>query len=230
MVIRVRYIFSLLIINVALVLSVVLKLSKNNDPEVTFLPEVEGLSLTDALEKLSDFETRINYLESETEKDVLLNTSPKGNSLVYYGQTIILNVSLGYESEKYRDLTNTLYNDNLEYIDYLKNEYQVRIVINYINTDQYLDGLIIKMNLTGEIKQNDELIIEVANNPKTIIMPDFIGCYYQEVLAFAQKHEIEVRFYFIEGFIESGFVLNQSIKQGTPILKKGCYLEIFLQE
>ena len=86
------------------------------------------------------------------------------------------------------------------------------------------------MNLTGEIKQNDELIIEVANNPKTIIMPDFIGCYYQEVLAFAQKHEIEVRFYFIEGFIESGFVLNQSIKQGTPILKKGCYLEIFLQE
>ena len=79
------------------------------------------------MEKLSDFETRINYLESETEKDVLLNTSPKGNSLVYYGQTIILNVSLGYESEKYRDLTNTLYNDNLEYIDYLKNEYQVRI-------------------------------------------------------------------------------------------------------
>ena len=64
MVIRVRYIFSLLIVNVALVLSVVLKLSKNNDPEVTFLPEVEGLSLTDALEKLSDFETRINYLES----------------------------------------------------------------------------------------------------------------------------------------------------------------------
>lgn len=225
-----RYIFSLLVINIALVLSMFLKLVENNEPEVTFLPEVEGLSLNDALERLSDFETRINYLESGTEKDVLLNTSPKGNSLVYYGQTIILNVSLGYESEKYRDLTNTLYNDNLEYIDYLKNECQVRIVINYINTNQHLDGLILNMNLCDEIKQNDELIIEVAKNPKTIIMPDFNGCYYQEVLAFAQKYEIEVKFYFIEGFMESGFVLNQSIKPGTPILKKGCYLEIFLQE
>ena len=52
-----RYIFSLLIINIALVLSMFLKLVENNEPEVTFLPEVEGLSLNDALERLSDFET-----------------------------------------------------------------------------------------------------------------------------------------------------------------------------
>ena len=64
-----RYIFSLLVINIALVLSMFLKLVENNEPEVTFLPEVEGLSLNDAVERLSDFETRINYLESGTEKD-----------------------------------------------------------------------------------------------------------------------------------------------------------------
>ncbi len=224
-----RYFVSLFIINVALILSVFFKLNQEEVKAIT-VPNVCGMSLNSAREKLSDFIIQVNYVEDNTKIDTVISSSPRENSLVHYGQVVVLNVSKGYVKEKYQNLVGTLYQDNINYLNELQKAYQLKVIINYQDGYNYVDGLIINMNLKGEIKTDDVLELVIARNPKTIMMPDFTGRYYQEVLAFGKKYGIEIKFFYVEGFLASDLVISQSIKPNTPVLKNGCYLEIYLQE
>ena len=220
---------SLIIINFALVLSVILQINQKSRIQVTTLPNVVGRNIDEKI-NLDWFDVEINYVEDDSSKGQIIATTPMPNSVVHLGQKIILNVSKGYVSEKYKDITNTLYSDNKAYLEYLSSNYQIKIIENYLYDSKKIDGLILDIDLKGEIHPNDQLTITIARNPKTVVMPDFTGCYYQEAMAFANKNGIQVKFYYVEGFIATDFIVGQSIKPGTSVLKNGCYLEIYLQE
>ena len=226
-----RYIVPLVFLNVLLIFGVFTRFIEiDNNNKMQTLDDVSGMHIQEACDKLKDYDLQYNYIESDIAKDYIISSVPKANSLVQLGQTITLSISLGYICEKYRDLEGTLYQDNVDYLDYLKENYQIKVIIKYEKSDYLLDGLVKQMSLKNSINKNDELVLTIVSNPKTIIIPDFVGRHYQDVLAFADKNGILVKFYFIECYLTAGYVVSQSIKPGASVLKNGCYLEIYLQE
>ena len=203
----------------------------SNDIKVHYLKDVTGLKEDQAMEVLLDFDITIEYVESNKEKETVLYSHPFAGELVYEKQMITLYVSKGYLREKYINIENTLYEDNIEYLKTLVNDYKIELEISYKKDSMMLDGLIYQQVTEDEFIDNGEKIeLIVVSNPKTIKLPDFIGWNYIELLKYCQQNEINIIIEYIPILYVRNHVVGQSVSPGEEVLKNSSTIVIYLSK
>lgn len=193
-----------------------------NIPDLRNLYEEEGISL------LSEFDIAINYVESDKEKNKILYTEPNHNQLIFKDQLIVLYVSRGNDP-KYKKLKNQIYDDCKKYLEEIKTEYNLEIIVKYLENPDFPNGLIIEQNIPNEYISNSDIMeLVVVTNSKTVILPEFIGWKAQEVLKYAKENKINVEFEYIDFLFEKDCVIGQSVKAGELVFKQGNPVIIYL--
>ena len=91
------------------------------------------------------------------------------------------------------------------------------------------DGLIYDFITTSEVvNYGDEIYLTIIRNLKYVILPDFHGWYYEDVLSFLQKNEINVELIYIELFYKEDYVIGQSVDAGSKVLKRSNPVIIYI--
>ena len=143
----------------------------------------------------------------------------------------LLYISKGYLREKYQNIENTLYEDNKEYLNNLVKNYKIELTVTYKKDKTMLDGLISNQNtLDRYVDFGEQLEIVVISNPKTVVLPDFIGKNYIEVLKFAQENDLNIIVEFIPILYLNNHVVGQSVLPGEEILKNSNPIIIYLSK
>ena len=227
-----RIIIVLTIYNILLISSFLYTyLFSSEDIKVRYLKDVTGLEEDQAIDVLMNYEITLEYVESSTEKDKVLYTSPKAGELVYDKQMVTLYISKGYLREKYQNIENTLYEDNKEYLNNLVKDYKIELTVTYKKDKTMLDGLISNLNTLDQyVDFNEQLEIVVISNPKTVVLPDFIGKNYVEVLKFAQENDLNIIVEFIPILYLNNHVVGQSVLPGEEVLKNSNPIIIYLSK
>ena len=201
----------------------------NNDIKMNYLKDVSGKSEEEAIVLLSDYQIALEYVESELNKNIILYSKPASGELVYENQMITLYVSKGYLTEKYRNLENMMYVDCKEYLESLIKKYKLEVVITYEKNNKHLDGLIYKQKTKDQyIDLNDTLELVVISNPKSVIIVDFIGWHYKDVLKYTEENSVNVVFEYIPILFPKDYVVGQSVIAGTDVLKNSNPITIYL--
>ena len=203
----------------------------SNDIKLYYLKDVSGLNQEEALNVLKDFEITIEYVESDKERDSVLYSNPYANDLVYEKQMITLYVSKGHISEKYENLENKMLKDVTKYLSLLVNEYKIEIEINYVKNADMLDGLIYKQVSESEhISVGDKLQLYVISNPKYIILPDFTGYSYMDLLVYCNLNDIKIHIIYIPIIYPENHVISQSVSPGEAVMKGSNPITIYLSK
>lgn len=201
----------------------------NKEIKMYILNDVSGLNYEDGLRTLDEFEIGIEYIESTSPQDTIIYTVPSAGKAVYEGQMIKVYVSKGYNREVYQNLINELYENKKLYLLKLVNEYQIDLEIVYKKDDIMVDGLIYNVELEDEfIDINDKIIITIISNSKTVVIPDFIGWYYTDVVRYCRENQINLEFLYIEIPYPVDFVVGQNIKPHTEVLKNSNPVIVYL--
>ena len=172
MVLLMKIFIGVICYNVILLLFVFFTLSSSNDQiKMSNLKDLSGYSLNDGLDHLANFNVDIMYVESNEEEHIILYSSPQANSLVYDNQLIVLYVSSGSVNVEYKPIKNRMYKEYISYIDMLRNEYNIEVVIDYINSKYLPDGLIYEFKTLDEkINYNDTVYITIVKNEKYVLI------------------------------------------------------------
>ena len=201
----------------------------NNDIKMNYLKDVSGKSEEEGILLLSDYQIAIEYVESQMQKDMILYSKPSAGELVYENQMITLYVSKGYMMERYRNLENMLYDETVEYLESLIKEYKIEVVITYEKNNKHLDGIIYKQKMIDEyVDMFDTIELIVITNPKSVIIKDFIGWHYKDVINYAKENSINVSFEYIPILFPKDYVVGQSVSAGTEVLKDSNPITIYL--
>ncbi len=194
-----------------------------------YLNDVSNLNEEEGSLLLADYKISIVYLESDEDKSTILYTKPSANALVYEGQMITLYVSKGYYLARYKNLENLVYTDCIEYLKKLEADYQIKIIITYKKDNYLLDGLVYEQVTTDDfIEENDTLQLVVISNPKTVILPNFVGWYYKDVINFSRENNINISFEYIPILYPSDYVVGQSKEEGSMVLKNSNPITVYL--
>ena len=201
----------------------------NNDIKMSYLKDLTGIKEEEGIEALVDYQVAVEYIESNLEKETIVRTQPAAGQLVYENQMITLYVSKGYVKEKYKNLENRIYEDCYEYLNHLKKDYKITISITYKESKTHLDGLIYQQITSDEfIDENEKIELIVIINPKTVILPDFTGWYYKDVIKYANENEININFEYICVLFPIDYVVGQSVLKGYEVLKNSNPITIYL--
>lgn len=225
-----KFYIGIVIYNIILLLVIIYLLNyTNNDIKMSYLKDVSGLKLDSGLEYLSDYEINVLYVESDVTESTILYTNPKANSLVYEKQNVTLYVSSGFINEKYEPVKNRMYEDSVEYLESIKKTYNLNIIISY-KEDRYLpDGLIYEFVVENDtISYNDNVYITVIKNTKYVLIPDFSSWYYKDVISYANTHDIKIEFIYMDIYFTPDFVVGQSVKAGSKVLKNSNPIIIYV--
>ncbi len=201
----------------------------NNDIKMNYLKDVSGKKEEEGIELLSDYQIALEYVESPKQKNTILYSKPSAGELVYENQMVTLYVSKGYLTEKYRNLENMMYDDCEEYLASLIEKYKIEVVITYEKNNKHLDGLIYKQKTLDEyIDLNDVIELVVISNPKSIIITDFTGWHYKDVIKYAEENSINIYFEYISILFPIDYVVGQSVPAGMEVLKNSNPITIYL--
>lgn len=225
-----KKIFLLLFINILLIFYVfyVVNIAGTNI-NMGYLPNIYNFELEDGISRLANYEVSVSYIDSYLEKDTIIYTEPKANSIVYEKQMITLFVSKGENNIKYKNLENEMFVDHIDYINNLRNSYNINVIITYKEDSNLLDGLIYEQ-ITDDnyIDVGDTLEIIIGKNNQTIILPSFIGWHYQDVILFTNANDIRIEIEYIEFYFQEDYVISQSVSGGTLVMKNGNPIIIYL--
>ena len=201
------------------------------DIQVRYLKDVSGLNEEEAINLLKDYEITIEYVESDEKRNTVVYTKPYALELVYDKQMITLYVSKGYLTEKYRILENKIYDNEKEYLTKLVNDYKIELVITYVENSMMLDGLIYKQVTPNQfISYNDTLELYVVSNPKIVIIPDFTGWNYIDLLNWKNQNDINMEIIYIHALFPKNHVVSQSVNPGEKVLKDSNPITIYLSK
>lgn len=203
----------------------------SNDIKMHYLEDISGLSEEDGVLKLSNYEIGIVYIESDKEKSTILYTKPAANDLVYENELVTVYVSKGYKTPVYKTLLKQKYSDVKTYIDDIKKEYNLNVIITY-NEDDYLpDGLVIEQHTKDQfIDNNDVLELVIISNPKAIQIPNFIGWHYKDIMSYCSKNRINYEFEYVEILFPKDYAVGQSVAIGEYVLKNSNPIIIYISK
>lgn len=203
----------------------------NNEIKMHYMNDLSGLTEEESIKELEKYEISIEYIESPNEKNTVVYTNPTSKELVCEGQMIVLYISKGYQREKVKSLVNQLYSDSESYLKSLINDYKAEVVIKYVLDDDNIDGLITEQKTSKEyLDDNMTIELTIISNPKTVVIPDFSGWYYKEVIKFGLENMIEIEFEYISILYPKDYVVGQSIDCGTVVLKRNTTIIIYLSK
>ena len=225
-----RFIFGIIIYNILAVLLLFYVLFfSSNDIKMQYLKDVSGIMESEAIEILVDYEINIEYVESSKKRQTVLYTKPASNELVYDKQMITLYVSKGFLSKKYDVLENQMYDDCKEYLNNLVKDYKIELIISYEESHTMLDGIIYKQITSDDYIDNLDVVeLIVISNPKTIVIPDFIGWHYIDVLKYSKENDVNFIFEYIPILYSKNYVVGQSKCKGYEVLKNSNPITIYL--
>ena len=122
-----------------------------------------------------------------------------------------------------------MYDDCKEYLNNLIKDYKIELIISYQESDTMLDGIIYKQVTADDYIDNlDVLELVVISNKKTIVIPDFIGWHYIDVLKYGNENKINFVFEYIPILYPKNYVVGQSKGKGYEVLKNSNPITIYL--
>ena len=216
-------IFALLIVALLAVVFVVPKVTK---PKVISIPDVEGLTVSKATEKLEDLgfvvKSKIELVPSDTiEKGRVVRTDPAIGKKIKKGTKVAIYKSSGKETFALEDYTGKNY---IEVQTILETKYKLIVTVEKkdVETSDYDEQEIIGQSLAAksEVKEGDSITLYIPNLVETF--PDMValGYSYDDVTAFAKKYELELKTEYVETTqYEANKVISQSRIAGTEIVK-----------
>ena len=216
-------IFTVLIVALLAVVFIVPKATK---PKVISIPDVEGLTVSKATEKLEDLgfivKSKIELVPSdEVEKGRIVKTDPAIGKKIKKGTKITLYKSSGKETFTLEDYTGKNY---IEVQTILETKYKLIVTIEKkdVDTSDYDEQEIIGQSLAAksEVKEGDAITLYIPNLVETF--PDMValGYSFDDVTAFAKKYELELKTEYVETTqYEANKVISQSRIAGTEIVK-----------
>lgn len=203
----------------------------NNDIKMSHLKDLSGIKEDEGIMMLDNYQIAVEYVQSNLKKQTIIYTIPAAGELVYDNQMITLFISKGYVKEKFKNLENRIYEDSIDYLNYLKKEFKVEIVVTYKNSKTLIDGLIYQQKIVDEfIDPLDRIELTVISNPKTVKIPDFTGWYYKDVIKYAKENEINISFEYISLLYPIDYVVGQSVPHGYEVLKNSNPILIYLSK
>ena len=192
----------------------------NNDIKMGYLPDVYEYFLSDGIEKLRKYEVAISYIDGNYERDKIIYTYPKANSIVYDNQIITLYVSKGNADMIYRNLENQMYEEVKDYINEIKETYNLNVIISYKEDKNLLDGLIYEQIIDNMyIDYGETVEYVIGKNIRIVKLPNFIGWHFESVIKFANENGLRIEFEYVPILYQEDFVIGQSIQEGTSVLK-----------
>lgn len=199
---------------------------RSNDNELIYMIDVINLEKQEVSNLLDDYELEFIYIDSNKEKDSVVYTSPKVNEITQKGQKISIYLSTGEEKIYYDNLVNKYYEANVEYLEFLENEYNINVIIENQLSDDYPNGVIVYQSTNGIINKNDTFIITVNYNNSLILIPNLIGKTENEVISIFKDEDIILHFIYDNNSKEK-LVYKQSIEPNSLVIK-GTILYIYI--
>ncbi len=216
-------VFTLLVLILLLVIFVVPALTK---PKEITIPDVTGLTVSKATEKLEDLgfvvKAKIEKVESKKiDKGRIVKTSPAKGKKLKKGSSITLYKSSGEQTFILEDYTGKNY---IEVQTILETKYKLVVTIDKkdVENSDYDEQEIIGQSLAAksEVKEGDSITLYIPNLIDTF--PDMValGYSYDDVTAFCKKYNLELKTSYVETTeYAQGKVISQSRIAGTEILE-----------
>lgn len=185
--------------------------------KVVVIPETTGLSLDEAIARLNEHNVKYKIVYQEGNDDLVIGSSPKAGTIVKESFYVDLVVS-----QKEELLVVDLCGLSLEEASQFIKEYEnrgINIVINYEESLNYMNNLIIKQSETGKVADIDTLYLTVSKLNSLVKIPNFYLTHFKDVYAFTKENGISIKPIFIDSILPFGIVLSQDIKEGREIYK-----------
>lgn len=212
---------------VLIVLAVVFLLISNNDVKEVKVPDVEGLTVEEAIEKLEKLGFKYTTKEEEStdiEEGLVIKTQPKKGSTKTKGSTITIIESTGKEYLLLEDYTDQNYYEVKGKLEAkgIKVEMKTKMVEDSSKYEDKKDNIIDqepKYNSDEEVKlyAKDSVILYI---PEVDIYPDMVAEKWTEsdLNDFVNKYNITIdKTYKETDEVEEGIVIFQSRAPGDPI-------------
>ncbi len=213
------------IINIAISITFTYFMHFKKDSEMINMVDVTTLNKEEAVSILCDYEIEIIYEESYLEVNKVIKTDPSVNELTQKGQKVLVYLSSGEVSIYYKNLVNTYYEDNVDYLLELENSNISIKIFNNIS-DDYPDGVIISQSLEGKINSGDILELVVNYKKPLIFIPDFVGKTDTYVINHFKENDINIKFIYTKND-GSNVIYDQSIQPNSLVIS-GLTLYIYI--
>ena len=225
-------IFTSLII---VVTALVFLLPKLTEVKNITVPDVAGMSVVDAENKLIkagfDIASETKDIASdEVEEGLVVKTSPPAGSTRKKGATVTIYVSVGEGGYVLEDLTGKNYLEQKAILEKMYNLYVEVIEDEVDDLNKYEKGTIISTEPEEGtlLKEGDTIKIHIPDS--SVVYPDFTNGEYslKDIEKFAEKYEIDLIVEYTEtDEYEIGTIYAQSKEAGT-IVASGSSLKIFI--
>ena len=157
------------------------------------VPDIVGLSEDEFIFKLKEEKIKYQITYIEDKENVVIKTIP------YAGMSVkkdyVIEVFVGKILPKcYSSYMGMLYEDVELEIRNLCNEFDINLVIEYVNDNSKVSGVIIKESiLDGEIlNKGDTLVLSISTNDLYFNMPNLVGLNIYEALRILDEYKIKV--------------------------------------
>lgn len=196
------------------------------------IPNVKGISESEAIEKLQNYKLDVLVCYIEGTKDEVLYTFPSEESKVKSGSNITL-----YVSKKkviyYEEFIGLLLTNNIDMINKYCESIGITFEVIYKVDNDSIPGVILEQNKKSYDKVNigDKLIFTVAKSDLYFTMPKLIGMNIYEALEILRDYNIKTNIIFYYTPIENDLVIFQSVGEGNIIKKNNSYpIDIYVSK
>lgn len=198
---------------------------KQDNNEVSKMIDVVDLNKYFVVNILEDYELEFIYEQSEKDKNVVIRTEPSADELTQIGQKIKIFVSTGESVFTYKNLINTYYDDNIEYLNELESK-NISVIVESQVSDEYPNGVIIHQSSYGEITEFDVFKVVVNYTKPLIQILDFTGKTENYVLDYFKDYDIKINFIYNKND-GSKLIYDQSIAPNSLVIS-GIVIYIYI--
>lgn len=187
--------------------------------ETNYILNLQNKSLTDALNYAK--ENNINIVEKYDYSDYIAKYYIINQNIINEPLNNIKELELIISKGPNYDLTTTIpsfVGENIdELIKFINNNYLNNVEINFI-TNENEPNTIISQSLTGNIKRNDKLVIEVAKAEfKEIEMTNLVNKSLFEAKLWLDMNNIKYKVQYDYNEIDKNYIFKQSINENTKL-------------
>lgn len=172
-----------------------------------YIPSLSGLNINEAIKLVDELEYEIIYEYSNNEKETVINTFPKENSVVKEDSLIKIYVSQG--NPIVGNYIGLNYYDSKELIDC--DAQRLGAYVEIINEDSNMEeGYIIDQYPSCDEIVDEKIVLYISINKNMVNIPDFSGWHILDVKDFEEENGLNFTYvYEAYGFMQD-YVIRQS--------------------
>ena len=192
------------------------------------VPDVVGVSEEQVRKVLDENGIKYNITYVQDSKEVVLKTIPYAGVNIKTNSVIDVYVGCIFP-RSYKGYLGLVYDDVRGEIDVLCNDYGINLVIEYVDDDSLISGVIVGESIRegSIIESGATLILTISKNNSFFVMPNLVGLDIYDALKILDEYNIKAIINYYSSPISDDVVLFQSISKDS-IIKKGNQYEITL--